>query len=257
MASDPSLGQNAVPPEAPVAPTLSVIIPAYREEEYLEGTISDVVQCLRARRLSFEVIIVLDVTPGDRTVDVARVASARFPEVTTIERQGKRGVGDAVREGIRASRGEVVVPMMADHSESGDDLVRLVDVSRRGYDLTVAERFGHGVPPGYPPSKYFANRLLNLSARLLLMLPMSDTTNAFKAYRRESLAAITLRSKGFEIFLELPVKAACRPGSRVARVETGHIARKGKEAKLSLSRDGPRYARTLFLLIASRGRAYR
>ncbi len=228
--------------------TVSVVMPAYKEEEYIIDTIEDVVGSLRARALDFEIIIVLDVTPEDKTVNIVRREAEKFQEIRLVERIGKRGVGDAIRAGIGLAEGKIVIPVMADHSETGSDLLRLIDVALEGYDMTVADRFGHGKPSGYPILKYVSNRILNVSARFLLMLPISDITNAFKAYRRESLSNVTIRSKGFEIFLELPVKTIRLRNSRTATVEANHVARRRKESKLSLFREGPKYAKLLFSL---------
>jgi len=152
------------------------------------------------------------------------------------------------------AEGKIVIPVMADHSETGGDLLRLLHVALQGYDVTVADRFGRGKPPSYPLAKYVANRILNLSARFLLTLPISDVTNAFKAYRKDLLKSVTLQSKGFEIFLELPVKTIRLRRSRIATVQADHVARKKSEPKLSLFREGPRYAKLLLFLFLQRSK---
>ena len=214
---------------------VSVIIPAYKEEEHIEDTVSDLVAEFRRAQFEFEVIVILDYVPNDDTILIVRKLCERFGEVQLVERPGKRGVGDAIRTGIRLAKGNILVPVMADHSESPQDLVRLVSSVAEGYDVAIGDRFKDGKPHGYPFLKYLANRCCNQIIRFLFRVPSSDTTNAFKAYRTELLRQLDLSSKGFEIFAEIPLKLFLKlPNAKVTNIRVQHFVRKKKEAKLSL-----------------------
>jgi len=231
---------------------VSVIIPAYREEEYIEDTLVDVVGELRRAQFRFEVIVVLDSVPGDQTGFIVHQLCERFGEIRLIERSGKRGVGDAVRTGISLAKGSICVPIMADRSESPLDLVKLINAITQGYDVAIGDRFEHGRPPGYPITKYIANRCCNYLVKLLFHIPTSDTTNAFKAYRTELLAQSTLSSQGFEIFAEIPIKVLRNRNLKTVNIKVQHIVRKKREAKLSLLKDGPRYVKRILSLFFSK-----
>ena len=88
--------------------------------------------------------------------------------------------------------------------------------------------------------KYFANRCCNLAAMLLFRIPYSDTTNAFKAYRKALLDRTDLSSDGFEILLELPVKAMMF-APQTGEIQVHHTVRRKRAPKLSIFRDGYRY----------------
>ncbi len=228
---------------------LSVIIPAYREEEHIADTITDVIMRLREEGFRFEVLVILDSVLGDLTGCIIHELSREFPELRVIERSGKRGVGDAVRTGIRAAKGSIFVPIMGDHSESSHDLVKLANAIAEGYDVAVGDRFKYGKPYGYPLVKYIANRCCNYLIRLLFLVPSSDITNAFKAYNAPILERFDPSSKGFEIFVEMPLKIYLRtPNVRIVSISVQHFIRRKREAKLSLWVEGPRYIRMILSL---------
>jgi glycosyltransferase involved in cell wall biosynthesis len=235
-----------LPSAATEIPFVSVIIPAYKEEEHIAQTITEIIVRLRQNRLNFEVLVVLDSVPGDRTGLIIQELCGKFAELRLIERLGKRGVGDAVRTGIRAAKGSIFVPVMGDHSEGSDDLVKLVNAVAQGYDMAIGDRFKNGKPCDYPFLKYVANRCCNFLIKLMFSVPSSDMTNAFKAYSAPVLKQLDISSKGFEVFVELPLKVFFAvPNVNIANISVQHFVRKKSEAKLSLLKEGPRYIRVI------------
>ena len=233
-------------------PSVSIIIPVYREEEHVAETITDVVAGLRETQFRFEVIVILDSEPGDRTGFIVHEMCKRLAELRLIERSGKRGVGNAIIKGLKEGKGSIFVPLMGDHSESSADLIKLVEGVAQGYDLSVADRFQFGKPNGYPIPKYIANRCFNYFIKLLFGTSFSDITNAFKAYNARVLEQLNLTSSGFEIFAELPLKVTLmRPDVKIISVPTQHFVRKKRFAKLSLLRGGSLYIRVAFSLFLS------
>jgi hypothetical protein len=226
---------------------VTVLIPAYKESEYITATLSGIVEVFRSASRRFEIIVVLDDVPGDETGARVFEAARKFEEIRVIERKGRRGVGDAIAVGAKQATGDIVIVIMGDQSEDPRDVLKLADKARL-YDIVFTSRFREGRPQGYPRVKYLANRICNLSARLVFRVPYSDITNAFKAYRRNILEDINLTSKGFEIFLELPLRAM-RRAKRTTEIEVHHAVMKGKTPKLSVARDGYRYLALLISLL--------
>jgi glycosyltransferase involved in cell wall biosynthesis len=229
---------------------VSVVVPAYREEEYIKATLKGIAEALRGASLKFEIIVVLDLVEGDETASHVRNISCRYREIRVIGRRGRRGVGDAVITGIRRSHGKIIIIAMGDRSEHPSDIVRL---ARAGADcdLVFTNRFKHGRPEGYPVLKYIANRCCNFAAMALFRMPYSDTTNAFKAYRKELLDQLSFSSRGFEIFLEMPIKAMTI-ARRIEELDVGHIVRTKQTPKLSITRDAHKYLHVLLSLTRSR-----
>jgi glycosyltransferase involved in cell wall biosynthesis len=225
---------------------VSIIIPAYKEEEHITNTITDIIVKLRQNRFNFEVLVILDSVPGDRTSFIIHELCGRFVELRLIERLGKRGVGDAIRTGIRKAKGSILVMVMGDHSESSNDLVKLVKVIAQGYDMAIGDRFIHGKPYNYPFLKYIANRCCNFSIKMMFSIPFSDTTNAFKAYNALVLKEFDISSRGFEVFVEIPLKVFLREQNvKIASIPVQHFVRRKNASKLSLLREGPHYIRVV------------
>ena len=228
---------------------VSVVVPAYREGEYIKATLEGIAEAFRAAHLLSEIVVVLDSVQGDETASHVRDVSERYREIRVIERRGKRGVGDAVTTGIQQARGWIVVIAMGDQSEHPSDVVRLARTAAY-CDVVFTKRFKHGRPPGYPVLKYVANRCCNYAAMALFRMPYSDTTNAFKAYKKDVLDRLIFSSKGFEIFLEMPIKAMMI-SRRTEEIEVDHVVKTKKAPKLSISRDAQRYICVLLSLIRS------
>ncbi len=101
---------------------------------------------------------------------------------------------------------------MADGSDAPADLVTYFRLLEEGYDCAFGSRFVRGAHvTAYPRLKLVLNRLANLVIRILFRHGYSDTTNAFKAYRREVIETVQpLLSNHFNLTVELPLKAIVR-----------------------------------------------
>ena len=98
----------------------------------------------------------------------------------------------------------------------------------------------------YPKVKLFVNRLANFFIRVIFGVPLNDTTNAFKAYRREAIdSARPLLSKHFNLTVELPLKTITR-GCRYTVIPISWHNRKHGISKLKLQEMGSRY---LFIVL--------
>jgi dolichol-phosphate mannosyltransferase len=133
--------------------------------------------------------------------------------------------------------------MMADLSDSPKDLVLYYRVLEQGRDCAFGTRFGNGGRAyDYPRFKLVLNRIVNAGIRLLFQHGYNDTTNAFKAYRREVIDQVQpLLSNHFNLTVEIPLKAIVR-GYDFAVVPVSWTNRAQGESKLHLTEMGSRYA---------------
>lgn len=225
---------------------LSVVIPAHNEVESIGGTVEAVISELRAEQIPYEVIVVDD-DSNDGTGDVVRSIEARDPAVRCICSPRSPGFGHAVRLGLEEYTGDAVAIVMADLSDSPKDLVRYYRAFEEGFDCAFGSRFIHGGRvSGYPKGKLILNRLVNLGIRILFRHGYNDTTNAFKAYRREVIEHIQpLLSNHFNLTVELPLKAIVR-GHSYAVVPISWTNRVRGVSKLRLQEMGSRY---LFIVL--------
>ena len=221
---------------------LSVVIPAHNEEGNIAATVSEVADRLASEEIDYEVVVVDDAST-DRTAQIIADLTATDPRVRYIRSPYRNGFGFAVRAGLEVYSGDAVAIMMADRSDHPDDLVAYYRLLIAGYDCAFGSRFMRGsIVTGYPRLKLIINRIVNLGIRLMFGHGYNDTTNAFKAYRREVIDRVQpLLSQHFNLTVEIPLKAIVR-GHSYAITPIHWSNRQAGESKLRLQEMGGRYA---------------
>jgi len=225
---------------------LSVVIPARDEEGSIEQTLAEVAGALARERIPFEIVVVDD---GSTDATAARVHQAieRDARVALLSNPGPHGFGLAVRSGLAQATGDAIALMMADGSDSPEDLVRCYRKIEEGYDCVFGSRFIHGSKVfDYPVHKLAINRLANWFIKILFRLRYNDITNAFKCYRRQAIEGMQpLISSHFNLTVEMPLKAIVR-GYSYAVVPISWTNRKSGISKLKIKEMGSRY---LFIVL--------
>jgi dolichol-phosphate mannosyltransferase len=225
---------------------LSVVMPAQNEEGSVGKTVAGVVEVLERAEIDYEVVVVND-DSEDSTEAVVAAIGEENPRVRVHPSHNERGFGNAIRAGLDVFSGDAVAIVMADASDDPDDLVEYHRLLEEGYDCAFGSRFVAGAKVhDYPRVKYVVNRLANQFIRVLFRHHYNDTTNAFKAYRREVVETIQpLLSKHFNLTVEMPLKAIVR-GHTYAVIPTDWTNRTSGEAKLAMKEMGSRY---LFIVL--------
>ena len=223
-------------------PALSVVVPAHNEAGAIRETVEGVAASLDRAGIEYEVIVVDDAST-DGTEGVVRAAAAENPQVRYHRSHNPRGFGFAVRAGLDVFEGDAVAIVMADGSDDPEDVVRYQRVIEEGYDCAFGSRFIRGSRVhDYPRFKLALNRFVNLGIRLLFRSGYNDTTNAFKAYRREVIETVQpLLSNHFNLTVEIPLKAIVR-GHSYSVVPISWRNRREGHSKLALQEMGSRYA---------------
>jgi dolichol-phosphate mannosyltransferase len=225
---------------------LSVVMPAQNEEGSVGATVAGVVAALEREGVDYEVIVVND-DSDDSTEAVVAAIGAANPRVRCHRSHHERGFGMAIRAGLDVFEGDAVAIVMADASDDPEDLIRYHRLLKEGYDCAFGSRFVPGAQVhDYPRLKLTINRLANQFIRVLFRHRYNDTTNAFKAYRRETIETISpLLSKHFNLTVEMPLKAIVR-GHTYAVIPTNWTNRTSGVPKLAMKEMGSRY---LFIVL--------
>jgi len=229
------------PKDLPPLELLSVVIPAKDEEACIASTIELLHLELDRQKIAHEIIVVDDHSQ-DRTAEILRALAENIPEVKPVQNQGQPGFGRAIRAGLNAMTGDAAVIMMADKSDDARDVVRYWRKLNEGYECVFGSRFmkGGGVID-YPRLKLILNRLANGFIRLAFRIKLNDTTNAFKAYRREVIEGCQpLISPHFNLTVEIPLKAIIR-GYNWTVIPITWRNRTTGIAKLKIKEMGSRY----------------
>ncbi len=175
-----------------------VIIPTYNEKENIETILRKVMSLPE----DFHVLVVDDGSP-DGTGSIVKTLQEEFPSnIFLLEREGKQGLGTAYLDGFRWGKKkeyEFFFEMDADFSHNPEDLVRLYHTSKdEDIDVVIGSRYIKGVNVvNWPMSRvllsYFASRYV----RIILSIPVEDTTAGFICYRRKVLEAINFKKIKF------------------------------------------------------------
>ena len=209
--------------------------------------------CLRDKhQIPYEIIVVND-NSRDGTEEIVRAEMAGDEAIRIINRTPPGGFGRAVRSGMEAVKGDVVVVYMADLSDSPDDVAAYYAKIREGYDCVFGSRFIKGSEvQNYPRVKLIANRIVNRCVQVMFWTRFNDLTNAFKAYR---IAVIRdcgpYRACHFNLTLEMSLGALIRD-YHVAQVPIRWYGRTWGSSNLRLGEMGRRYLSTLLMMFFQR-----
>ncbi|MFQ5329024.1 MAG: glycosyltransferase family 2 protein [Thermodesulfobacteriota bacterium] len=224
---------------------LSVIIPAHNEEESIESTVRDITRELEKASIRHEIIVLNDNSTDD-TLSILKKLAGELATLKVINRKPPNGFGRAVREGLDSFSGDVVTIVMGDASDDPRDIVSYFRKIEEGYDCVFGSRFIKGsVVKGYPTHKLIVNRIANTFVSGLFFIRYNDTTNAFKAYRREVIESIKpIQAIHFNITVELPLKAMAR-GYSYAIIPINWYGRTSGISKLKIREMGRKYLFTV------------
>jgi dolichol-phosphate mannosyltransferase len=225
---------------------LSVVVPTHNESESIESTVTSVADALESAEIDHEIIVVDDHS-SDGTAEIVEGMAAERSGVRLVRSPYGPGYGFTVRAGLEAFVGDAVAIVMGDGSDDPQDLVHYHRILGDGYDCAFGSRF---LPGGrlhdYPLLKLVLNRAANRFIQALFRHGYNDTTNAFKAYRREVIEGIQpLVSNHFNLTVEMPLKAVVR-GYSYAVVPIRWTNRTAGTSNLLLKEMGSRY---LFIVL--------
>ena len=181
--------------------TVSLVVPCYEEEETLPA-FRDLLP-----RLTVDEVVFVDDGSRDGTPRLLLGLKAKDPRVVVATHAANRGVGAAMRTGLRAARGDVVVVYDADRTYPPADVLRLADAVLAGADVATASPFAAGGgAAGVPAARRWLSRAAAEAYRAVVgprARSLSAFTCAFRAYRRAWIARLDFRSDGFGAAAEI------------------------------------------------------
>jgi dolichol-phosphate mannosyltransferase len=222
--------------------TLSVVIPAFNEERFI-ATLLDRIKAVDLAPLGFDMeLIVVDDCSADRTGSIV----AAIPGVRLIRMEKNGGKGTAVRAGIAAATGELLIIQDADLEYDPRDYVPMLQALLDGRaDIVYGSRYlGRGRHAKQSWAAYAGGRSLSVVAWLFTGTFLTDTVTAFKLFRRDDLVALPLETRGFELDHEITARMLAR-GRSIVEVPIRYYPRSRAEGKKIGARDWVIAVRTL------------
>jgi glycosyltransferase involved in cell wall biosynthesis len=221
---------------------LTILMPCLNEAETLATCVRQAVTAIEASGVTGEVVVA-DNGSTDGSQEIARVEGARVVDVAT------RGYGAALIGGIEAAHGKYVMMADADASYHFEHLPRFLPKLEEGYDLVMGNRFAGVIERGAMPPlhKYIGNPILSAAGRIFFSIPVRDFHCGLRAFRRDAILALNLRTTGMEFASEMVVKSSLA-GLRMTEVPTT-LSPDGRSRPPHLRswRDGWRHLRFLLL----------
>jgi len=221
---------------------ISVVMPCLNESATVGTCVTKALETLRRHGIRGEVVVA-DNGSTDGSQQIAANQGARVIPVET------RGYGSALRAGITAARGEFILMGDADDSYDFSQLPAFLRKLEEGYDLVMGNRFQGEILPGAMPPlhRYLGNPVLTGLGRLFFKSPLGDFHCGLRAFRKDAIERLQLRTLGMEFASEIIVKAATF-GLRVTEIPTT-LSPDGRNraSHLRTWHDGWRHLRFLLL----------
>lgn len=220
---------------------LSVVIPCFNEDANLGALASRLGPVLRGladRFVSIEVVLVDDGSRDGTWTAMEAYAAAAGPGVDVALRRHavNRGLGEAMRTGLGAATGDVIVTTDSDATYRFEDIPALLDLLGPGIDLVTASPYHpRGGVDNVPAFRLLFSRGASLMYRILVRRDIFTWTALFRAYRREVVRAVPFASSGFLAGTELLVNAI-DAGYRAAEFPTVLHARVLGVSKAKIAR---------------------
>jgi len=218
---------------------VSIVIPCLNEENSIGIVVEKAKRAIEMMGVSGEVIVA-DNGSTDRSVEIALSKGARVVHVA------QKGYGNALRGGIEAARGRIIVIGDADDSYDFLEAPKLVEKIREGYDLVVGSRFKGRILPGAMPwTSKIGNPIMTFTLNLLFKVNTSDSQSGMRAFTKEAYRKMQLQATGMEFASEMLIKAG-KAKLRIAEVPiTLHPDKRGRPPHLRPIRDGWRHLKLM------------
>ena len=229
-------------------PHLSVVVPAYNEEERLPRTLARLHEYYETQPYPFDVIVVSDGSQ-DRTAEIVREFAKVYPHFAIVEYQPNRGKGYAVRKGMLEAGGDLVLFCDADLATPQEETEKLLEHIKAGANVAIGSRplRDSQLERRQPLHRELLGRLFNRAVQSLAIKGIDDTQCGFKLFTRAAAQEVFSRCKldGFSFDFEA-LMVARDLGYRIDEVPIRWSHQEG--SKVVLLRDGPRMLRDLVRL---------
>ncbi len=231
--------------------TLSVVIPAYNEEDGIAEIMTRVLvveKNLRDAGVEHLELLVVNDGSKDRTIEIAKKIAANAPNVRVISHPVNRGYGAALKTGFAAASGELIGFLDADGTYPPEYFPQLCRAALDGAELVIGSRMA-GTESGMPLTRKIGNFIFANMISILGGQRITDSASGMRVFRREILARLYPLPDGLNL---TPIMSTRAIHEKIHMVEIPipYSERLGR-SKLSVVRDGSRYVKTITWTVLS------
>jgi dolichol-phosphate mannosyltransferase len=222
-------------PEIKVS-SVSVILPTYNEGGHIQDLISSIMRELIENNISdFELIVVDDDSPDLTWEKAGQTPDVDASKVRVLRRMENPGLAASIRDGIAASKKEVVIWLDCDFSHPPEKIGQMLYMLGQGFDVVVNSRFtiggGEERTGKGGPIQLILSRALNWGVRFMLTPSFSDYTSGFVAVRQNVLKEFILRGDYGEYFIDFIYRVLKTKRYRVCELPYIAMPRRSGESK--------------------------
>lgn len=217
----------------------------HNEEKNIDELLKEIINVFRKMNLKFEIIPVNDVST-DNTGKIIDNWSKKYSLIKPIHREGKRGVGRALKAGFRKASGDIIITMDGDMSHDPKEIqVLLKKMEDTNSDLVLGSRFIKQGEIDHKLSRKIVSKGFNLFVKFLTGINLNDLTTGFRAHKKKLLEDLDLKSNDFDIHVEIPIKAF-KKGYKITEVPIHYLRRKYGKSKLKYTKVWFNYLKHIF-----------
>ncbi len=219
---------------------VSIIIPAHNEEK----TIAPLIERIFKVEPKAEIIVVDD-NSTDNTANIVAKLQRKYKSLRLLKKEGPKGKTTSLLQGFSAAKGKILVMIDADLQYPPEAIPKMVKEIKDGKaDIVIGKRIFREIP--------FLRRFLSFCftlffGRILLGIPATDIQTAEKAFRKEVLQSIVIKSRMWSFDVEFLYKAN-KKGWRIAEIPILFVERKGGVSKVRILNTICDLARTSLIL---------
>lgn len=196
---------------------ISVIVPLHNEEDNLRELEKNIQNLLGSSGIVGEILLVDD-NSADSTPEICDELSKKG-NVRALHRNGNPGMGNALKDGTRMAGNGIIIWVMGDLTDNLDTIPKFIEKIESGCDMVIGSRYMKGGAAQIPFLKRLASNSFTLLSRFFLGVRVHDTTNAFRAFRKEIFDSLIIESADFGISPEFALKAYLK-GYKICEVPT-------------------------------------
>ena len=210
---------------------ISVILPAYKEEENLKVLLPKLKETLDQLTGEYEILVVDTMDEMDKTKEVCHQYNVRY-----INRRGGNVYGDAIRTGLKDATGKYIVVMDSDGSHNCTDILRFYKVmEEERCDIVIGSRYTKGGETDNNAILKMMSLMVNAAYRIIFNLKVSDVSDSFRMYRADKVKKIRCRCDNFDIVEEVLIRLKVRyPHIKIKEVPITFNKRMYGESKRDL-----------------------
>ncbi|HIH32363.1 TPA: glycosyltransferase family 2 protein [Candidatus Woesearchaeota archaeon] len=227
---------------------LTVIYPAFNEEENVKHIPNELIRFLDKLGMTYEILIIDDGSK-DNTVNEVNKLRKKFSNIVLIRHKSNKGLGSAIRTGIKHARGEFLVTIDGDFTFHPSMIKSLIQAQKReNADCVIGSPLLAGYGKNVPKYRIFLSKSVNKIYQILMQKKVTAVSQIFRLYKARDLKSLDLESKRFDINAEILFKLV-QKNKTFYEIPAKLTLRKYGESKINNFKEIQNHIRLIFKII--------